>query len=127
MRTQTPSTAKRVIITSIRSPRSIISSPCRTFEAYPIVIQVNQPIGRSMEKYPDEERCNPYKRYDGDPLSTYCIVVKHIQIYARNGLFDGEYHQSEEGPVRETLYDPQWEHGHLHQPSGFIMIVMKSS
>ena len=28
-----------------------------------------------MEKYPEEERCNPYKRYDGDPLSTYCMLL----------------------------------------------------
>jgi hypothetical protein len=80
-----------------------------------------------MEEYTEEERCDPHKRYDGDPLSTYRIVVKHIQIYAPNRLANGEYHQSEESPVRETLYDPQWEHGHLCDPSGFIMIVMKSS
>ena len=59
-----------------------------------------------MEKYPEEERCNPYKRYEGDPLSTYCIVVKHIQIHAPYRLVNGEYHQGEERPVRDTLCDP---------------------
>ena len=106
MSVQTPSTAKRVNITSIRSPRSIISSPFQNFEAYPIVIQVNQSIGRSMEKYPEEERCNPYKRYDGDPLSTYCIVAEYIKTYSPDCSVNGEYHQSEERPVRDTLCDP---------------------
>lgn len=48
-----------------------------------------------MKEYPENEQCDSHKRYDGDPLPTYYIVVEHILINAPNCLVNGKHNESE--------------------------------